>query len=118
VAEDDPDFRDLLGEILQESGFRVALFATGDDLLRALAHLLPDAIVTDIVMPGLWGSALLARVRQNDRWRQIPVIVLTGNNDTALPMRLDAPVVAKPDIEQLLRTLRGAIGTVAALQKS
>ena len=54
-------------------------------------------IVTDVVMPGVSGGQLLAALRENARWRAVPVVVMTGNNDTALPLRLDATVVCKPD---------------------
>ena len=53
-------------------------------------------------MPGLSGPELLRVLRLDERWRRIPVVVMTANNDTALPIRLDAPVVYKPDTEGLV----------------
>jgi len=117
IAEDDPDFRIALGDVLAEDGFDPVLFSSAQTLLSSLDDGVPALIVTDVVMPGLSGGQLLGALRGNDRWRSIPVVVMTGNNDTALPVRLDAPVVYKPDTDELLRVvhtvLRGPIGNPA-----
>jgi CheY-like chemotaxis protein len=105
VAEDDPDFRSALGEVLAEDGFHPVLFESAQTLLNSLDDGVPALIVTDVVMPGLSGVQLLGTLRENDRWRGIPVVVMTGSNDTALPIRLDAPIVYKPDTDGLLRVV-------------
>jgi FixJ family two-component response regulator len=114
VAEDDPDFRIALGELLSQDGFHPVLFSSAQTLLNSLDDGVPALIVTDVVMPGLSGVQLLGALRENDRWRGIPVVVMTGSNDTALPIRLGAPIVYKPDTDGLLRVvhtlLRGSTG--------
>jgi FixJ family two-component response regulator len=110
VAEDDDDFRVALGEVLAEEGYCPVLFSTAQNLLSSLADDVPAVIITDVVMPGVSGSQLLVALRHDDRWKSIPVVVMTGNNDTALPLRLDAPVVYKPDTEGLLREILTALG--------
>jgi FixJ family two-component response regulator len=122
VAEDDPDFRIALGDVLAEEGFDPVLFSSAQTLLSSLDHGVPALIVTDVVMPGLSGGQLLEALRGDDRWRGIPVVVMTGSNDTALPVRLDAPVVYKPDTDELLRVvhtvLRGSTGELSAEEPS
>lgn len=105
VVEDDPDYRTTLGEVLSEEGFCPVLFGTAQKLLSSLNREIPAVIVTDVVMPGVSGAQLVAALRENDRWRGVPVVVMTGNNDTALPLRFDAPVVCKPDTDELLREI-------------
>jgi two-component system chemotaxis response regulator CheY len=102
VADDDADFRMALGDALAAAGLSVVLFPNAQKLLRALDQTTPTIIVTDVSMPGISGSELLRVLRLDERWRRIPVVVMTGNNDTALPMRLDAPVVYKPDTDGLV----------------
>jgi FixJ family two-component response regulator len=94
-----------LGDLLAEEGLCPVLFATVPRLLRSLDDDLPAVIVTDMAMPGTSGAELLAALRENDQWRGIPVVVMTGTNDTALPLRLDAPVVYKPDTDGLLQAI-------------
>lgn len=105
VVEDDPDFRMALGDLLAEEGLCPVLFSTVLKLLSSLDHDLPAVIVTDMAMPDASGAELLAALRENDHWRSIPVVVMTGNNDTALPLRLGAPVVYKPDTDGLLQAI-------------
>jgi FixJ family two-component response regulator len=109
VAEDDPDFRITLGDVLEQDGFDAVLFSSAQTLLSSLENDVPALIVTDVVMPGLSGGLLVSALRVNDRWRGIPVVVMTGSNDTTLPIRLDAPVVYKPDTHGLLRVVHTAI---------
>jgi FixJ family two-component response regulator len=116
VAEDDPDFRIALGEVLAEDGFDTVLFSSAQTLLSSLDDSVPALIVTDVVMPGLSGGQLLGALRENDRWRSIPVVVMTGSNDTALPFRLDAPVVYKPDTDELLRVVHTVLRSPAGNQ--
>ena len=110
VAEDDLDLRLLLGETLTDEGFDTVLFPTAEALLRGLEHDLPTLIVTDLVMPGLSGVQLLRVVRADARWRHLPLIVMTGSNDTALPLRIDAPIVCKPDTDALIEMIRKVLG--------
>ena len=106
IAEDDADFRAALGATLTEAGLRVVLFPTAEKLLRSLDRATPAVIVTDVSMPGLSGPELLHRLRLDERWQRIPVVVMTANNDTALPIRLNVPVVYKPDTEGLVAVIQ------------
>jgi superoxide dismutase, Fe-Mn family len=106
IAEDDADFRAALGATLTEAGLRVVLFPTADKLLGSLDRATPTIIVTDVSMPGLSGPELLHRLRLDERLQRIPVVVMTANNDTALPIRLNVPVVYKPDTEGLVAVIQ------------
>lgn len=106
VAEDDADFRVTLGDVLTEAGLRVVLFPTAEKLLGSLDRTTPAVIVTDVSMPGLSGPALLHRLRRDERWQRIPVVVMTANNDAALPIRLNVPVVYKPDTDGLVAAIQ------------
>ncbi len=110
VAEDDRDLLVALGDLLSEEGYCPVLFSTAQKLLSSLDDDLPAVIVTDIAMPGFSGARLLATLREDHRWKGIPVVVMTGNNDTALPLSLDAPVVYKPDTVGLLREILNVLG--------
>jgi hypothetical protein len=45
------------------------------------------------------------------RWPDVPTVVITGTNDTSLPVRLDAPVVYKENVNAMLDAIRSAIGS-------
>jgi CheY-like chemotaxis protein len=113
VVDDDPDFRALLADILSDAGFSPILFNRAEGLLASLEWTIPAAIITDLVMPDLSGSQLVAVLGRSERWGRIPVVVMTGNNDTSLPLRFLVPIIYKPDISGLVSAIRGVLGARA-----
>ena len=111
IVEDDPDFASALVELIMDEGFHAVRFNDGLAALDGLSHETPVLIITDLAMPGMSGAQLVRALRANESWRKIPVVVVTGGNDTALPARLDTPVIYKPDIDSLLRVLPMAART-------
>jgi FixJ family two-component response regulator len=106
IVEDDAEFGTALAELLTDEGFRPVHFSSARKALDSLAaDDKPSLIITDLLMPGMSGVQLVRALRGDDRWRTIPVVVLTGGNDAGLAVRLDTPVVYKPDIDSLLRIL-------------
>ena len=78
VAYDD-DTREYLRNLLRNR-YNVTACADAKSAWDAVSGTLPDAVVTDLVMPGESGSDLCARIRANDATRHIPVLILTGQN--------------------------------------
>ena len=76
VVEDDKDMRLLLHEMCREAGHAVVTAAEGAEALDRLRSNPVDAIVTDLVMPGIGGNELLAEVRRANP--DIPVIITTA----------------------------------------
>jgi CheY-like chemotaxis protein len=111
IVEDDPDFASALVELIMDEGFRAVRFNDGLAALEGLSRETPVLIITDLAMPGMSGAQLVRALRANESWRKIPVVIVTGGNDTALPARLDTPVIYKPDIDSLLRVLPTAART-------
>jgi FixJ family two-component response regulator len=105
IVEDDAEFGAALAELLIDEGFNPIHFSSARQALERLVDETPSLIITDLLMPGMSGAQLVKALRADARWRHIPVVVLTGGNDIALAVRLDTPVVYKPDIDSLLRIL-------------
>ncbi|MEP6939540.1 MAG: nitrogen regulation protein NR(I) [Rudaea sp.] len=81
VADDDDAIRFVLCEALREAGVEVRAFAEAEALLDALERTRPDAIVSDVRMPGMSGLDLLKRLRE--RSDTTPVIVMSAFTDVA-----------------------------------
>jgi EAL domain-containing protein (putative c-di-GMP-specific phosphodiesterase class I) len=78
LVDDDPAVRAVFGRVLSRAGLSVVPAASGTEALELLRRGRRfDVIVSDLVMPGLDGTALLQRIRQLDL--DVPVIIVTGN---------------------------------------
>ena len=80
VVDDDTDSRMILAALLSEMGFAVTSAADGEEALRYLySEAQCDAILTDVMMPGMSGVAFIRLVRQVRPG--LPVAFVTGRND-------------------------------------
>lgn len=76
IADDEEASREALQELLDGWGHRVDEASDGNEALRKAIELLPDVIITDLVMPGMDGLWLLRALREE--LPHVPVIVLSG----------------------------------------
>jgi two-component system chemotaxis sensor kinase CheA len=77
VVDDSPTTRDLLGRTLTEAGFAVTAVASAEAALGLLVAEPFDCLVTDIEMPGIGGLELTRTVRTDERWSELPVVVVS-----------------------------------------
>jgi CheY-like chemotaxis protein len=78
VVEDETDTRELMGFLLDISGFEVTLARTGEEALAKLSERTPSVITIDIGLPGISGLEVARRVRQHPATRSVPIVAVTG----------------------------------------
>lgn len=81
VAEDEPALRELLRSGLEEEGHQIISATDGNEALTAAEQKEFDAVILDIMMPGLDGIAVLRRLRANRN--EVPVLLLTARDAPA-----------------------------------
>lgn len=85
VIDDDPSVRAALGSLLRSVGYRISLFASGDEFINADRPDCPGCLITDVRLPGISGLELqehLARLRIS-----IPIVLMTGFGDIPMSVR-------------------------------
>ncbi|TCN24710.1 adenylate/guanylate cyclase domain-containing protein [Sinorhizobium americanum] len=87
VVDDVASNRDLLCRRLRHEGHRVAVADSGRSALARLAEGEFDLILLDILMPDMNGIEVLARLKAEDRWRHVPVIMISGLSEVAAVAR-------------------------------
>jgi CheY-like chemotaxis protein len=80
VVDDDPDVVEYLSSFLEDNGYRVAAATNAASARAEVARFLPDAVLIDVLMPGRSGLDLLVSLRSDARWRDIPLVVITGSD--------------------------------------
>jgi two-component system, chemotaxis family, chemotaxis protein CheY len=80
IVDDDDDVREMLGEVLEEGGYRVASAEDGREALRYLsAHPPPFLIILDLMMPVMDGWQFLHEQRKSPALASIPVAVFSAD---------------------------------------
>ena len=82
AVDDDPDALFILDRLLCRQGYRVFTANGGRAALETLEREPVDVIVLDVMMPDLDGLQVAAALRQSERTRGIPVILLTASSHT------------------------------------
>lgn len=111
IVEDEPDLLSSLAGALRDDGYAVDEAADGEDGLAKALHCEYDAIVLDVMLPGMSGFAVLDRLRVR---KKTPVLMLTARNRTPDRVRgLDGGAddyLAKPcELPELLARIRALI---------
>jgi CheY-like chemotaxis protein len=116
IVDDEPDIRRIarLG-LSRVGGMEVVEATNGVEALAKAKEEKPDAVLLDVMMPGLDGPSTLARLREDPTTAGVPVVFLTAKAITAELDRLRslgaAGVLTKPfDPMTLARDLRAVLG--------
>lgn len=114
VVDDEEHIRELLDYNLQENGFDSVCFEDALGLLSRLKTEIPDAIILDLMLPGLGGIDACKMIRSDPELKNIPILMLTAKNqefDKILGLELGADdYVTKPfSVKELIARLRAVM---------
>ena len=118
VVDDDPDAREFLTTVLQDNGYSTVTANDGAEAIVAIEQAKPDLVLLDITMPEKSGVAVYRRLKEDDQFKSIPVIIVTGMSDEFekfISTRRQVPppegYISKPvDHEQFLSMVKEQIG--------
>jgi CheY-like chemotaxis protein len=101
IVDDDDAIREVAQASLEMvAGWEVSVASNGPDALVLAAADPPDAIILDVMMPVMDGPTTFARLQDDDRTRDVPVVLLTAKVQPAERRRWEglgvAGVLAKP----------------------
>jgi PAS domain S-box-containing protein len=102
VIDDDPAARDLLSRLLTKEGYQVALARDGEEGLSAAIARRPDLILLDIMMPKMNGWTLMARFKEMPALAQVPIIMITMDEDRRRGYALGAAAYLPKPIDRNL----------------
>src|SRR5271155_4025229 len=115
VVDDSMLIRHTVCRFLEERGFAVESATNGVDALEILHTVLPDVIITDLVMPKMDGRELITRLKAHPETANIPIVLLVGrktaNDDQPEEQRANFTIYKDISIlEQMMKGLKATIG--------
>jgi len=120
VADDDPAVLQTVAWVLKEQGYDVSAAADGRTLFERLERDAPDLLLLDVAMPGSDNYQTLERIKSDDRWRDLPVLMVSSLPPDEAAVRTlglgAADFVRKPvRVRELLARIQAQLRVRAAL---
>ena len=78
VVEDQPDNRQIIRDMLADTGYEIVEAENGEEALAAIAKARPDLILMDIQLPVMDGYAATRRIKTDPALKSIPIIAVTS----------------------------------------
>lgn len=94
VADDEPEIRELVSDVLEGAGFRTVTAADGAEVVELAVASRPVLIVMDLMMPRMDGYTTLTHLRSEAATHDIPVIIMTGQGESFRPLSTGVGAVA------------------------
>ena len=114
IVDDEDDIRTYLSTLLEDHGYETTQARDGGDAMQKVQTEPPDLITLDVSMPEKSGIKFFREMRTDNRWKHIPVIIVTGVSEDMKKLissrhQVPAPdgFVSKPiDREEILDLVR------------
>jgi CheY-like chemotaxis protein len=81
IVDDEPDTCTYFSSLLEDNGFGTVIAYDGIEGMKKVQENPPDAITLDISMPEKSGVKMYRELKEDERWRKIPIIIVTGISD-------------------------------------
>ncbi|MBW4418244.1 MAG: response regulator transcription factor [Myxacorys californica WJT36-NPBG1] len=82
LVDDEPGLREAVQAYLEDSGFEVQTASNARDGWELVQQVLPDLVITDVMMPQVNGYEFLKQLREDPRFQTLPVVFLTARGMT------------------------------------
>ena len=78
IVDDEQDIRTYLSTLLEDQGYTTVLAKDGVEAMKQIQTEIPDLITLDISMPEKSGVKFFRDMKSDERWKKIPIIIVTG----------------------------------------
>ena len=114
VVEDDAAIIELLRFLLEQEGLEVEVAQDGLEALDKMGVWSPDLVLLDLRLPKLEGMDVLWEMRQNPKWSNIPVIIISVDSSPQTMLQgwrlgVDSYFIKPFDPDELIRVVRRII---------
>ncbi len=123
LVDDEPGLREAVQAYLEDSGFNVDVASNPNEGWDILQSYIPELVITDIMMPQVDGYQFLQKLREDPRFKALPVVFLTAKGMTTDRIQgyqagCDAYLSKPFDPEELVAIVENLLERRASLQTS
>ena len=115
IIDDDPDIRTVMNILMKKQGFEVETASRREEALAILKEFHPTVILLDVLLSGSDGRELCREIKNNVRWKEIPVIMFSAHPGAAENISSYGAddFITKPiNTENLLQKVRRAVSEI------
>ncbi|MFQ6099619.1 MAG: PleD family two-component system response regulator [Anaerolineae bacterium] len=103
VVDDDPDIIEAITTVLESvEGYDVRTARDGLECMQAIKEDLPDLLILDLLMPRMDGFAVVRDLRDNPRYRKLPIMILTSVREDASYRRYELEMGVRMDVQDYI----------------
>ncbi|MDY6973290.1 MAG: response regulator [Thermodesulfobacteriota bacterium] len=111
IVEDDPIVVKYLKALFDDNGYETVVAYDGTEAENAVKEAKPDLITLDLELPKEWGPRFYRKMRKDEKFKDIPVIVISGLSNPKHAITKAVAVLRKPfDEERLLGIVKSTVG--------
>lgn len=115
IADDEPDFVELISMRLEVNGFEVVAAKDGQEAIDKTKKEKPDLLILDLMMPKLDGFEVCRMLKFDDNFKNLPIIVLSAldqqqDREKAIEAGADEYFIKPFDLSLLLTKIKNLIG--------
>lgn len=115
IADDEVHIRELLRLLFEDEGYNVVTAADGTEAVRLAISEIPDAIILDVMMPKMDGYQAFHSIRENEKTKHIPILVLTAKSEPIYDriskgIGADGHIIKPFDADEVLEKLKNLVG--------
>jgi DNA-binding response OmpR family regulator len=110
IVDDSMSVRKFVGSILEKKGFGTFTSDSGEEALKTMEKNDIDLVITDLEMPNMDGFTLITHIKNSNKYKDMPIIILTGRSSEekqkeGLQRGADAFIVKPFKEDELLQTI-------------
>lgn len=87
LVDDVPENLSLLIDTLRGAGFEIRVAESGERALKQMPFVNPDLVLLDVMLPGLSGFGTCQKLREEARWREVPILFVTAIHEVSEKLR-------------------------------
>lgn len=103
VVDDDPDIIEAITTVLESvEEYDVRTARDGLECMQAVKEDVPDLLILDLLMPRMDGFTVVRELRENPRYRKLPIMILTSVREDASYRRYELEMGVRMDVQDYI----------------